>query len=206
MSQPYTKKRKDPYSIKYAKTPLQTIYSEKYSILVTIENNSQESSSLESIVKKVENEIEKIDGKKIISLVDHLKNIKPKENKIEDYHPEKDKENKIYYPIFKKNQLDEGLSREIQSTAIDPKSGAKVIYVPQSSLPSNVLGMYVPSSHTIYISRDLPEYKRQFVYHHEVAHALGIRNEVQADNYAASVVGYHLRSPSQAMVSQARAA
>lgn len=54
--------------------------------------------------------------------------------------------------------------------------------------------MYDPSTHTIYIADNLPYNIERFVYHHEVGHALGIRNEQQADNYAASKVGYNIRN------------
>ena len=112
-----------------------------------------------------------------------------------------DKENEIYYPDFKKEDFKSGIT--------DSKSGAKVVYVSPSELPSSfkgkVLGIYIPSQHTIYIANNLSEYQRNFVYHHEVAHALGIKDEVQADNYAASRVGYHIRSSSEVYASQKRA-
>lgn len=186
----------NPYS-KKAQNKYQTIYIKKYDITLTVEiQDHKEQSDLESLIKNTEESFEKIQDKKIISLEDRLK--KSKDGKYifpENYkNPEKERENIIYRPEFLKNKkrLDskESLNR-------DPKSGAAVVYVPQSSLPSTpnskVLGMYVPSTHTIYISKDLPEYQRNFVYHHEVGHALGIQDEMQADSYAAAQVGYHLR-------------
>lgn len=81
---------------------------------------------------------------------------------------------------------------------LDQSSGASVRYVSPSQLPSGygwkALGMYDPSTHTIYIADNLPPDIERFVYHHEVAHAKGIRNESQADAYASSVVGYNIRN------------
>ena len=80
----------------------------------------------------------------------------------------------------------------------DQSSGASVRYVSPSQLPSGpgwkALGMYDPSTHTIYIANNLPPHIESFVYHHEVAHAKGIRNESQADAYASSRVGYNIRA------------
>jgi hypothetical protein len=80
------------------------------------------------------------------------------------------------------------------NTNIDPVSGARVKNVMPYELPSGqgwkALGMYDPSTHTIYIANNLSYREREFVYHHEVAHALGVSNEAQADNYAQSKVGY----------------
>ncbi len=184
----------------------QTIYIEKYNIILLVQNKDQEKKekqeqqsdskdNLDSLIEKIENQFEEIGNKKIISLEEKVKKIKDKKYIFqEDYkNPEKD-DKIIYYPEFLKNKekldVKEFLNR-------DPKSGARIIYVSQSSLPSGpgykVLGMYDPSKHTIYISQDLPEYQKRFVYHHEVAHALGIRDETFADNYAAQQVGYHLR-------------
>src|SRR3989344_6337923 len=57
---------------------------------------------------------------------------------------------------------------------IDSKSGARIKTVIPYELPSGpgyrVLGMYDPSTHTIYIANDLSQKDRDFVYHHEVAH------------------------------------
>lgn len=96
----------------------------------------------------------------------------------------------IYRKLEKYSSL---LERVSSINHIDPETGAQVFYVPSSYLPPDVLGMYVPSAHTIYIANDLAEYERRFVYHHEIAHAKGIRDEGLADSYAAERVGYNLR-------------
>lgn len=207
MQQLYKPKQKTPpYSEKPQDNYL-TLYSEKYESLILIQydnendKNNQESKQknplskkdLESLIKKIEEQFEEIDNKKIISLEERVKKIRDKKYILpDDYkNPEKDS-NIIYYPEFLKNK--EKFDKE--SLNKDPKSGATVVYVPQSSLPSGpgykVLGMYVPSTHTIYISQDLPEHQKRFVYHHEVAHALGVSDEARADNYAAQQVGYYL--------------
>ncbi|MDO8460752.1 MAG: hypothetical protein Q7S74_06600 [Nanoarchaeota archaeon] len=74
---------------------------------------------------------------------------------------------------------------------------AQVIRISPSELPKVsrglVLGMYDPRTHTIYIANNLSSYVEKFVYHHEVAHSLGINSERAADAYAAARVGYNLR-------------
>lgn len=76
----------------------------------------------------------------------------------------------------------------------DPKSKAFVFYVPPSYLPSGngwrALGMYDPLIHAIYISNDLSPKETEFVYPHEVSHALGVTDESIADSYAISRTGY----------------
>ena len=54
--------------------------------------------------------------------------------------------------------------------------------------------MYDPATNTIYIANNLSQQETEFVYWHEVAHALGIRNEKMADDYAKSKVGYGIAS------------
>lgn len=76
------------------------------------------------------------------------------------------------------------------------KPYANVLYVPPSELPSGdgwrALGMYDPVTNMIYIANNLSPAEERFVYHHEVAHSLGIRNEAEADDYAASQTGYRI--------------
>jgi hypothetical protein len=83
---------------------------------------------------------------------------------------------------------------------VDSRGDAEVIYVPGSSLYSEtlpngkkweILGMYDPNTHTIYIARDQSDYKRKFVYYHEIAHSKGIYNESGADAYATEKAGYN---------------
>lgn len=73
----------------------------------------------------------------------------------------------------------------------DYDSGARVTEVPSSILPPNVLGMYHPVSHTIYIASNLPEYEKQWVRKHESGHAQGMVDEPKTDAYASSRVGYN---------------
>ncbi len=194
----YSEKQKDNYL---------TLYSKKYESLILIQydnendkknqelkpENPLSKKDLESLIKKIEDQFEEIDNKKIISLEERVRKIKDEKYVHPDGYKNPEREdNIIYYPEFLKNK--EKFDKE--SLNRDPKSGATVVYVPQSSLPSGpgykVLGMYVPSTHTIYISQDLPEHQKRFVYHHEVAHALGMKDETMADNYAAQQVGYYL--------------
>lgn len=71
---------------------------------------------------------------------------------------------------------------------------ANVVYVSPEQLPSGngwrALGMYDPSINTIYIANNLSPQEEKFVYYHEVAHSLGIRDEAEADNYAALRTGH----------------
>ncbi|RMD65549.1 hypothetical protein D6817_05835 [Candidatus Pacearchaeota archaeon] len=87
-----------------------------------------------------------------------------------------------------------------RARSVDPVSGAEVVYVPPSFFPAvrggEVLGMYDPLEHKIYIANNLPPEQRAFVYYHEVAHALGIKSENLADAYAQSKVGYNIRADS----------
>lgn len=94
------------------------------------------------------------------------------------------KENQSVYSPPKKQEPDK-----------DYQSGARIIELPSSQLPPNVLGMYDPISHTIYIANDIPEYQEKFVRKHESGHALGITDEMKTDHYALSQVGYNLRCP-----------
>ena len=84
---------------------------------------------------------------------------------------------------------------EFYPRVVDQKSGAEVRYVQSSHLPQipggKVLGMYNPSTNTIYIDDSLPAYIKEWVYYHEQYHALHGAGEQQADNYATSVVGYN---------------
>jgi len=209
----HSKNKKDPYSLKDS-NDYQIVYSEKYNSILVVQYDSQKEKpaskkDLESLVEKIEEKLSNNKESKIINLEDRVNKISNR-NSIspKDYHPEENEENIIYYPNSK--TYEKNSSKESIGNTIDPKSGARIIYVPSSSLPSGpgykVLGMYNPSNHTIYISKDLSEYQRSFVYHHEVAHALGIRNEIEADAYASRQVGYNLRSPSEAYASQRRAA
>ena len=79
-----------------------------------------------------------------------------------------------------------------QPSHIDQLTGALVFEVPSHELPPHVLGLYHIPSHTIYIANDLPSKTQNFVYHHEVGHALGISDDSKADDYAAQKVGYDL--------------
>jgi len=82
----------------------------------------------------------------------------------------------------------------LQNQNRDPKSKAFVFYVLPSYPPSGngwrTLGMYDPLIHAIYISNDLSPKETEFVYPHEVSHALGVTDESIADSYAISRTGY----------------
>lgn len=113
------------------------------------------------------------------------------------------KENIIEFPYqpedsYIKNKYQRTEIYQFGNNTTDNSSGAAVRYVSPSQLPSGpgwkALGMYDPSTHTIYIANNLSPEIERFVYHHEVAHAKGIRNEQQADSYASSIVGYNIRN------------
>jgi hypothetical protein len=128
-------------------------------------------------------------------------NLSNLENKLENFYPKRPYDSVI--PISKIIPFEElipylklrSLSDSTNSN-IDPTSGARVVNVMPYELPSSpnskVLGMYDPNTHTIYIANNLSQKDREFVYHHEVAHALGERDETRADNYAQSKTGYML--------------
>lgn len=107
----------------------------------------------------------------------------------------------------KNNLLDflESLDRTYPpKNKINPYSGrssnespdAKVSYVSPSELPSGdgrrALGVYNTMDHSIRIANNLPPHVERFVYHHEIAHSMGIHDEAEADRYAASIVGYYI--------------
>ncbi len=75
-----------------------------------------------------------------------------------------------------------------QKPEIDYDSGAIIHRISPTELPPNVLGMYVPSQHAIYLATEDP-----FVLYHESGHARGLADEEKTDNYAASKTGYNLR-------------
>mgnify|MGYP001561849580 CR=1 FL=1 len=75
----------------------------------------------------------------------------------------------------------------------DYQTGARIVKVCASSLPSGVLGMYVPSQHTIYLREDLEGNDGEYVKAHEQGHATGIMEEEKADSYALARTGTHLR-------------
>lgn len=75
----------------------------------------------------------------------------------------------------------------------DYQSGARIIKVTKNELPENVLGMYIPSQHAIYVRTDISNYEEQFVRAHESEHALGETDELKTDAKAAARVGYNLR-------------
>jgi hypothetical protein len=85
---------------------------------------------------------------------------------------------------------------EIDKNYHSGKGRADIIYVNPTELPntaySTVLGMYVPSTHTIYIANNLSPDVENFVYYHEIAHSYGIINERQADLYAEYKTGYSM--------------
>lgn len=170
-------------------------YSEKHDINILIqygqkdeEKNKEETkkeSLLESILEEIKKQLEKSTlSQNILSLEELIK--KPIE----------------IPPVSKNNIINayETLRNYPSSSSLpvnsDPASGAAVYYVSPSQLPSGegwrALGLYNPSTHTIYIANNLSSRDERFVYHHEVAHALGKYDEAEADAYATSKVGYSL--------------
>ncbi len=192
-------KKPNSYQIKFNQKTYNSIYSEKYNIYILsrypkkddekyeekIDENEEETdekeSPLESLIGQSEDETEeKLESEKKDSKIISLENVL-KQNRKNNY----------------KNPLNSYLSYlnlRSYSSHKEPQTGAKVFYVSPSYLPKNVLGMYVPSNHAIYIANNLSEREKRFVYYHEIAHAKGIRNENQADAYATSIVGYNLRN------------
>ena len=99
------------------------------------------------------------------------------ENIIENYRKSPTNQKIEYLPII-------NLDR-------DYDSDAEIIEVSPSQLPEGVLGLYHPTSHTIYIANNISEYEKQFVRRHESGHALGLINEQKTDAYALSKTGYN---------------
>lgn len=202
-------------NIKYRQNsanPFQTIYIEKYKIYALIsekeaesltyneneeeENNDEKNrnpkSKLESLIENIEEQIEqKIEesnnqeeNQYSINSLESL--IKPA-NKNEKYITKhKYQENLHSYKYASR------LNSHSTSSHINAETGAQVFYVPSSYLPKNVLGMYLPALHVIYIASDLSPKVKEFVYYHEIAHAKGISDEMLADEHATQRTRYRL--------------
>ncbi len=141
-----------------------------------------EVSALEKIVKTVEKDIEeKVEKLRELANSSLEEIVDKKDNKREDNF-------KNYNDYFYAGE---------NTGHVNAESGAPVFYVDPSFMPQipggRVLGLYDPKIHAIYISNDLTESERRFVYLHEEAHAIGIYDEGEADNYAAARVGFNLR-------------
>ena len=167
------------------------------------ENKRDETNSdLESLLKQITEKFkEKIENKETQEK-ERYKIINPVDSKIISLE-EKLKANRKYIlpNSYKNTNQNEKLYNYLtyiasQSTNhhINQKSGAHVFYVPSSYLPQNVLGMYVPDLHTIYIANDLSEKEKEFVYFHEEYHSIHGAGEQEADNYAFQRTGYNLRA------------
>ena len=168
----------------------------KYQLRENQEEKREEAeSNLEDILKQVIKDFkEKSQAKnerknediKIISLEEKLKE-RDNEKYIlpNKYKPNKDNDLSNYFKY---------LVSQNTNHHINQKSGAHVFYVPSSYLPPNVLGMYVPSTHTIYVANDLSEKDKEFVYFHEEYHSIHGAGEEEADNYAFQRTGYNLRA------------
>ncbi len=159
---------KKAYYQDYIKEKVYDVYLEKYKIHVLIKLPDKKN-SLDSLIENIEKELKDgIDSKSKLEQT-ILRDYK----KLIDFHS--------------------SIKKQYTKNTIDSATGVQIFYVPSSALPKNVLGMYVPSTRTIYIANDLPNNVERFVYHHEIAHAKGIKDESLADNYAASIVGFNLR-------------
>ena len=186
------------------KKDLYNVYLQEYKISVIIkyqlkysetQNKREEKSNLESILEQIKEKFkEKSQAKnerknedvKIVSLEEKLKERDDKKYILPNkYKPNK---NSKLYGYF------EYLESQNTNHHINQKSGAHVFYVPSSYLPPNVLGMYVPSKHTIYVANALTEKDKEFVYFHEEYHSIHGAGEEEADNYAFQRTGYNLRA------------
>lgn len=181
-------------------TDYQLIKSQKCHITLLIgyapeKNAALQKKNLENLVEEIEEQLEKISQnndfptslENLLNQLDEEKYLLPPENK----------DKNILYPDFTIKEKYPKRESSQTPTNKDPKSGAKVEYLPSFMLPHGngwrALGMYDPQTHTIYVANDLAEHEKDFVYYHEVAHALGIHDEMQADNYATRQVGYSIR-------------
>jgi hypothetical protein len=72
---------------------------------------------------------------------------------------------------------------KIYKSEVDPVSGASIHYVSSSDLPGNAVGMYVPSTNTIYVSLDQSPREIEVTKHHEIYHARHGSDETQAEAY-----------------------
>ena len=148
------------------------------------ENQTNYKNNLESILKQIK---EKIENQR-----DYKGNLEEKLQEINNVkyiipNIYKNKQNKKLY-----NYL-EYLASESTNHHVNLQSKANVFYVDSSALPENVLGMYVPSTHTIYIANNLSKDAERFVYFHEEYHSIYGAGEGEADNYAFQRTGYNLR-------------
>ncbi len=170
------------------------LYLEEYEINMIVKYNSEtekpneKSGGLESILEEIKTKFEE-------------KAEEQEKEKKTDLEEKLKKDDKYVLPRIYKNEKSrrfyeyiDYLSEKTTAHHINQKSKAHVFYVDSSALPKNVLGMYVPSMHSIYISNSLTPEEEKFVYYHEEYHSLHGAGEAQADNYAASIVGYDLRA------------
>ncbi len=179
-----------------------SVYLQEYQINITLkypenENENKElenqeaqenyKNNLEALIEKMKEKLEEQINKER----NYKSNLEEKlqENNEKYIIPSnyKNKHNKKLY-----NYL-EYLISESTDHHINPQSKANVFYVNPSALPENVLGMYTPSTHTIYIANNLSKDVERFVYYHEEYHSIYGSGEDQADAYAAARVGYNLR-------------
>ena len=153
-------------------------------------------SFLETILEQEENQIEqKLQELNGNHQNNSLENI-IKENENEKYIISKKYNNKI--PNSQNlNNYTTHLNSQASSHRINPESGAHVFYVPSSSLPPNVLGMYLPDLHVYYVSNDLPQEQMQWVDFHEEYHSKYGAGEAQADAYATRKLGHNPFTPRQ---------
>ncbi len=181
-----------------------SIYLKQYKIQVLVINynknnkkeeqeNRNKKNRLESIIDNI---LKDLEGKKEQnSTNNNLENlISDSRPSIEKYPPNKHQSvpeiNQIKPNKIQKIRYIKDYPKTYNGTHVNEKSGARVFYVPSSDLPRNVLGMYVPAEHTIYISQDLSPKTQEFVYKHEEWHSIYGAGEDEADDYAERETGY----------------
>jgi len=193
----YEIKEKNPYDI----------YIKEYNINVVIryplkenENENEElenqgaqkdyKNNLEALIEKIKEKFEKQINKER----NHKSNLEEKLQENEKYILPNNYKNKLPNQDKKIYSYLAYLSSQTTGHHINPKSKAHIFYVNPSALPENVLGMYVQSSHTIYIANNLSYEEERFVYYHEEYHSIYGAGEDHADAYAFQKTGYNLRS------------
>ena len=181
------------------------VYSEKFKSSVIVryqlgegdENESEdEEGRLESIIGEVEKQIEEKPEYMQNSLEDVVREI-PMREKYAGSGGSYD--SKIIHHDFRYNKgiLYHSEEEKILSAiaqGFDPETGARIVVVPPDYLPAGenwrAVGMYVPSTNTIYLAGDLEGRGLIYTCAHEIEHAKGEFNEYLTDLRATARLGY----------------